>query len=518
ASVMLVSLASLSYCSSAWACKMSRDPKYNYFTSYESGTRSMFYEASLRQHSPTVIERCGQSGGKKLLLALGVRAQSFQSDVSEISFDGKFSPERCELLNSLSKNSVDAEARTGALERQFRALRTCANIQVYDLDGRHISYRPNQARCKITSIGNGVLQLEGDFCFLDVNPRNRFAVLTNIKPECADAKFLKKHNIQPQDIEGTLNAFLTGDDSGFSTDVDPLGSSRVRLYIQPGRDLMPLTEAYSDSMARFPTEYAADINIGHLKIRGSDQNYMVDLSVEVDNRGAPRCSRSFCAAPNDFTIPVVGEVELVQMLPGGRSRFIDSWWHAGFAHPQWQGLVRSFERNLNEITMSKGERYQLTVTFYDPFEDWQLFAKAAEQFLIDLRGTQGTAGIDMIAPLQGLQSLMGLPLLEALPSLRSPDMTQEMERILYALRTLGQDRQWPSYYERACDTEMSSCVRPGKVKFMVKVGVRFTVEGWNAADNIVQLRDYEVFRESSYLPGYTRRVKSLAEVRCGDRK
>jgi hypothetical protein len=497
-------------------CKMSRDPKFNYYISPENQTVGMFTEGGNLNQSPTVVERCQSDAGSFLMVSLGVRRPGLNSDTSDVSFDGKLSDSQCRINNSFSRNPISFLETAGLVRDQHRILRTCTYLQIYDLDGRPLNFKNVSPSCRITTLDNNIVRAEGDYCFFRLQAASRFAISAIVKPECRDPDFLKANHINPQDIEASLNTYVTGDDTGMSSDVTPIGATKVRLYIAPYSNHLNLSDDFGPDVPRFPSDYGAEIHMGGMKIRGSLGNYVMDMSLQVDNIMQRTCKNGFCTSPADFDIPVVGEVELNEVKAGGKMNYIDGWWHAGLVPARWQGLLRTAQHNLNEVEFKPGRRYSMTVTFIDPYEDFALFRKGMQQLLIDLRGVQGTAGIDSIQPLSSLGELIGLPNLENLPTLSSPDMSAELGRIIETLQRMGQDRQWPYYYDRICDSRRASCIVAGKQKYFLKLTTEFTVDGQDDDNMELRVRDIVVKRDSPKFENYTRRVQELPGVVCGE--
>lgn len=496
------------------ACKMSRSAKANYFVSTETGTRGTFGQGSESPDLPTVIERCQEDSGQFLMFSLGVRRPDMYSDSADISFTGQISDSQCSISHSPFKTAPTFSEKQDMMAAQYRALRTCMYVEFYDLDNRPLDYDPNQARCKMTKTDHGTVIAEGDFCFVRIRPNNRFALHPIVKPDCTNPAFLKANDIQPQDVEAVLNAYTAGDDSGNSTDLNPLGSNQVRLYLQPSSQLLRLTEDFGNEMPRFPADYTTDLHMGSMKIRGNDGNYVVELNLLADNRNPQTCRGGVCTSPGDFETPVVGEVEL-NRINGGRQEFVDSWWHAGFIPARWQGAVKSMTHNLNDVDLKTGDRYSMTVTFVDPYDDFTLFLKGMEQFVIDLRQMEGTAGIDSLNSIPALPGLLGLPELDSLPGLSSPDMTVELDRVLRTIQKLGQDRQWPAYYDRVCDSRLATCMKAGSKKYFLKLTTEFTVGPRQNAFEL-NLKDVVVKRESPTFETYTKKITEFSKVVCGE--
>lgn len=495
-------------------CKMSREPKLNYFISTQDHFTGMFQEDSSKSPAPSVIERCQSDAGSYLMISQGIYHNDILSSIGEISFDGKIADTKCSVENSLTNSKPAFAMKSALVQQQYRALRACTYMQIYDLENKSINFIPDQKFCKVTRIGNGLLRAEGDYCFFKINPLNRFAITTIVKEECKDANFLRTHNIDPQDIEGALNAYIAGDDSGSSTDLTQLGTTRMRIYIQPHEKIIPLTETFSIDTPRFPTEYNVDLNMGDFQLMGQDQTFTVNMSVEANNNSNRKCHEGFCASSSDFDQPVVSEVEFKQIMRDGSKNFIDAWWHFGIVGPRWQGLVDA-NHTLEETEIKVGNRYETTVTFVDPYEDFSLFVEAFKQFTIDLNSTQGTAGLDVIASLPGLPQLMALAGLKSLPNLSSPTMNDELDRIIAALDKLGKNRQWPAYYDTVCDKNRSSCIRAGKVKFFTKLTTQFTIGPVDPETGVYTLENVVVKKESPVNGSYQRTVPALPRMKCG---
>lgn len=498
----------------AEACKMSRDQKFNYFVNSSANYSGMFWEGRSTVFAPTVIEKCQQSVGQYLMLSLGVRVPTTMSETSDISFDGKIQQGICKVQDApLPLQSFDEKKLI--FEKNHKILRQCTHLQVYDLENRPIQFKPDQTACKIRSIGNGIFRLDGDFCFLKIGTANRFVVSVTVNDECKSEKFLKDNNIEAQDLEAALNAYTVGDDSGSSTEIDPLGSSRVRLYFQPKAGSIPLTDDEDTRSPRFPTVYAPDIHMGALKLQGSGQTWTMDMSLFVDNRTDNLCTNGQCHRVSNFNVPIVGEANLYSVRNGKRN-LIDSWWHAGVATANWQGLLTGISKNINEVEFKVGDKYSIETIFIDPFEDYTLFAMSFQQFLIDLKSTEGTAGIDVIQSMKGLQNLAGLSPLRNLPNLTSGDFTAELDRVLLALSGLNKDRQWPAYYDKVCSPLLKSCVTPGKVKYFMKVRADFEIAGFDEMDGSAQFKNIKISRDSKVSNSYENEVKSFPKQSCGE--
>src|SRR5438445_13589707 len=98
-------------------CKMSRDPKMNYFISYENKVLGMFSEAADTPQSPSVIERCQLDSGKFLMFSLGIRRPTLNSDIADVCFDGQLIATKCSIENSFFNEQPHYSARSKIIEQ-----------------------------------------------------------------------------------------------------------------------------------------------------------------------------------------------------------------------------------------------------------------------------------------------------------------------------------------------------------------------------------------------------------------
>jgi len=511
---LLFAMVSLGDLTQVLACRMSREGKQNFFINPELQVSGIFSDAQRRPANPSLVDRCQPNAGKFMMISTGIRVPSANSDTADISFDGTLLENACSIKNSLSFLGPQSFSEKKAnFDNRYHFLRKCTHIQVYDTEKSKIQFNPNQRACKITSLGEGILRLDGEYCFLKIHPSNRFAVQIVINDECKTDATLTSHEIYYQDIEGVINTYVVGDDSGLSTDIDPLGSNRFRIFIQPPSRLFPLSEAFDQETPRFVTTYAPDLNLGPVKIRGQNNIWFLSLGLEANNRNPKNCISKACNQISNFSVPVVGEVELFRKAKD-RFNSIDNWWFAALLEPNYQGILRNAERNIMDLGILENDEFKLTVTFVDPYEDFNLFVSQIQQFLIDLKSVNGTAGIDVIQPINPLAQLIGLRYLDGLPNLRSPDMAEELGRVIDSLNRLGLHRQWPSYFSKVCNSSLSTCVNAGRSRFYLRLSLEFQIGEGTSASGHLNLKNLRVRRESAVDKSFYKPVMALPEVSC----
>ncbi len=512
---MFVILGSASFGMQARACTMSHDSRTSYFSTIEpaGGTNGMFVDMAIRERRPTLIDRCQANSGKFLMLALGSRTTRLHSDARDRSYDGTLIDDQCSLSHPLIPRILNFSQKEAYFKQQFQHLRSCTDLIVTELNGRPLLYPEDQKNCKVTPLGTGKIQMRGDACFLKIQPYYSLAVGVQIRPECHDRESLLAKKLNPRDLDLALDAYVAGDDSGMSTELDAIGSSQVRYVLSPPSTLLPLTEYLAPELPRFPATTVADIHMGPLRIRPvSEGRTEIMLSLNVDNYGKIKCAGGFCASEADFTQTVAGEARLYEITPRKRV-LVDSWMYGNTLPAQWQGILHGLPYVSEGTEIKKNARYELEFTVTDPSEEWELFMTQLPQYLIDLKKTEGTAGIDVIAPLSSFSHLVPLQSIASLPQLSGQDISQVMQKAIDLLQSFKISPDWPPFYTRWCETASGKCRGRGRDKFLLKLTTAFSAKGLNE-DGTLHLQDFTVRRESPVFNSYQRSVHELPGVRC----
>lgn len=499
-----------------FACRASRDLKHSFTINFEETPAIRVYgEGTGSTILPQTIDKCTESAGQFLMLSKGIYMPTLVSDVADISLDGEIPSDNiCKIENPLFAKPLSHDQKKDLVRRQHRFLKECGFISVAELSGRPLRYNARQQFCKITNMGPSIAKLEGDYCFLQINPSYNLAITLGINPECATPEKMRSLGLEFGDIEATLNSYVTGDASGMSTDVDPIGSSRYRFTLQAPQNLIELSEDMGPEAPRFPTTYKAEMNMGDLQFRPSGEDRVdLDMYLSVDNMDSPSCKDGLCTGPSSYNIPVAAEVEIYRLPPAGKPQLVDGWTTGTIAQGSWKGLMRLPQQTIDGLYMKKGEQYKVVVTMIDPYDDFYIFLTRAEQFLVDLKGANGVAGLDSIPSLVALTNLAGMPDLVGLPSITTSDLNSDLEQSLGFFKKLGATRLWPTYYSRLCDPTHGKCFEAGKQKFWNRFTTHFTV-GDLSPNNIYNLSDIRVTKESPQQVIMNKAVKTLPRYSC----
>lgn len=501
-------------------CKMSRGLRYNFFLSPESKTAGAFGVQADRL-PPTVISQCRGAGGKVLGFGLGLRIPFVTSDTSNISFDGDYKKELCQVKNSPVNNLLGFDEKNRTVQSQFRLMRTCSYLEITHLDNRELNFNSDQKFCKMERLHNGKVIARGDFCYLQISPDLNIAVSVALEPKCLDQSFLDENGIKPQDIDTVLQAFVVEDETSIVTN-NLIGSSRVRLTLMPSSKSIALTKDVGPEQPAFPEIFAADLHMGAISIRDSSgedvKRTQFELSVFADSRTQEACTfNSTCVAPTDFQMPLVAEVEFSE-LKGRTKLFLDGWYAGNTLDPMlksnWQGLFRLGRKMSEGVQLEVGKTYELKLNFYNPYDDFMMLVRGYEHILVDLTGLNGTAGLDAITPINSLRSLLGLPEMPPMPQIGRSDIEQELEKVRQVLSQISHMSVFPPFYKKMCDPSLATCVNANSTSKMLTLTAEFTVKGVNQATGEFILSNANIRRESPLLKAYSLMNMALPEMVC----
>jgi len=351
--------------SSALACVASRDPRFNYFISYERPHSGMFRDGNeATEIRPTIVDHCEQSPGQFLMVALALRTSRINGRTADISFVKKLNDDSCHLRNNPFPESQGFQERFAHFNHQFDLLRACAYYDISEINGNDIELPDLQPAARIDRVDHRHIRAQGDFVFVKIKRNSRFAIGVGLKQECMDRNFLKQMHLEPSELQALLNTYVSGDSSGSSTNLMPIGSSRVRFVLAAGSDLMPVGSMDQRvESPSWPVTFKTGVEFGSLSIHSqNDSRLKIDFAPLVDNFARTRCVNGICSVENSFSAPIAGLVELVD-LGRSRNRVFDSWYFGASAPGQYQGFVESVSRYLDAGLMSVGKRYSVLIRF-----------------------------------------------------------------------------------------------------------------------------------------------------------
>jgi len=493
------------------ACEMSKDQRINYFSSYESHGQGYFLDRARDSIRPAHISKCQSSSGQFLMLSLGLKSSQLNSDVRDKSYDGSLVADRCSLKNSPFLRNRSSDDRKSYFDKQFHHLRSCYFLQVSELNGRDLVFPEIQKFCKVTHLTRSTAKLEGDACFLQIQPYYQLAVGVGQNPACAVKEELVSMNLHPKDLDLSLDAFVAGDASGLSTQLEPIGAQPIRAILTPDSTLLELSPDQGTQVPRFPSTYSVELHQGPLVIRslGEDRTHW-DIQLAASNFLEAKCNGAFCASPSDFSQSAIGMVTLKELE---KLKILDEWIVGSYAPADWQGILKGMHHVSEGVHLKIGKKYQIDVEVVDPTIDYSMWLSALPQLLIDLRDANGVAGIDIFSPLSSLQSLISIPEVAALPTLTGGELTLELDKAIERLKDLRMGFDWPPFYEKFCEQRSGKCRKTDSDKYLLRLSTQFKVTSLNE-ENIFEISEIKVKRQSPYFLNYERSIQSFPQVEC----
>ena len=490
------------------ACVASRDPRENYFISYERPYAGLFADgAAVRDIRPTIVDRCQGASGQYLMVALTLRTPKANGRTADISLTDKFKNDHCKIKNNPFPVEQIYNEKLAVFEKQYQLLRSCTFYDIVEIDDHEMMLPESQPAAKVEILGKNHIRVEGDFVYIKVNANNRFAIGIGLKKECTRASTIKTLGLEPGDLQALLNTYLAGDASGNTIDLTPIGSTRVRLALTSGSELMNVSALEEpNETPSWPTTFKTAVEFGSLSIKPeNDARAKVDFTPLVDNLGVKKCKAGICSSENSFQAPIAGLVEITD-LSGYRKKVIDSWYFGASAPGQYQGFLESVSKYLDPGLIAVGKHYKIEMTMVDPYEDFLLFRSGVSQMMIDLSNLGSVAGLDVIQAFGGIAGITGMKSITGLGGMAGPDAGQIIQSAMNDLNDFKGPQDWPPYYEKTCLDKSNVCYSRGQEKFLKKIGADFTV-GELRDDQSYQLENMHIYSVDP-VNGYQERKSS----------
>ncbi|NBO39301.1 hypothetical protein EBU99_12045 [bacterium] len=423
------------------------------------------------------------------------------------AFTGRLNPDSCSVGDVPFPMALQTwDNKLDFFQLQTRQLNECVQFRIRDAAG--IAASPEQPACNVTAINQYEAIAKGGLCYFRINPNSAFSVQYELNPECTNAQNFQKLELKPLDIFAYSGFYISGDASGRSTLLKPLGSGALRFSIEASAEQIPLSVDMGEGSPRWPVQAFPDVHMAEMDIqsKGRESRLLTRLFL-----------RNSCNAENDiacrFSLPIGVQYTVKEILPTGAERMIDQWYAGGVSPAFWEGFFPS-QRDVTNFEFKPGRRYRLEadLTYLSLYH--RLFRDGFKSFLIQ----RGLWDIDPNSPLIPLRPVARMPGLDALKpndalpvvSPLAPGGGNDFQLELNQMRALLTGIDWPPYFEEMCGPEKCAKAQTGQAK--LKVGVEFTLEGF--VDGVAKTKDYRVWRESSYSPEYNNNSQTIIRAVC----
>ncbi len=488
------------------ACTASQDPPVNYYFSTEIPSSGIFYDGQDRSRArPTIIDGCKEAAGQFLMVALALRTQKPNGKSGDLNFTSHYSVDQCQILNNPFPQKQTKEQKLQSFLDQYAFLRSCTYYDVKELEGNTILLPETQPAAQMVKISPDHLLFYGDFFYIKIQKASRFGIGIGLRKECTDTNYIQERGLKPGEIQALLNTFIAGDASGLTTDLTAIGSSKIRLLLNPSSSSLSYPSPSIEPDAPFwPNTWRGGIELGSIGLKPEkDLRTRVEFQLLMDHFGSTEDS---------YLTPVAGKMELSD-LSSDRKKVLDSWYFGDISPPQYQGFLVGLPRMVSRGVIQSGRRYRIQFSMVDPNEDFLLFKTGMKQMLVDLSSLIGLPGVDLLDTINSLTSLAEGKTLNGLAGLSGTDAEQVIENSLDDLSQRTNHPSWPPEYKRTCISRDGACTERGKHKWIKRLGAEFTI-GNPLPDEHYELLNLTEFSEDLDHPYREWSVPSLPQLDC----
>lgn len=499
-------------------CEVNRYP-YEHTFAIDLEKKNLFYYGPHKGLS-AIISNCKNSMNQYLQFSLGVIDYYVENDIFSISYDGKIKEESCNLKNEYGLTKRPIEKIQEIVNEKHRFLRECVTVDVFEMSGLPINLKENQENCRVTptSPARSGYRLNGDYCFIKVNPLNTFEVQLSLREECKDPQFLRERKLKAQDIELSLDMMEVNADNGMSTDSVQIGTRRAKISVLPPKEILPRSVDIGNPGPSFVSAFAGDLHLGDVKIykAGLMDQIKIDLSYLVDNFSAKTiCKNGLCSSISDFHLPIVSRLELYE-VKNKKDVLISQWVQASRSPNSWRGQITNRMSGFLDVQFALGKQYKLKSIFSDPYYDWIEFTSQSTIGMPNMNQFKGQPGSDSLQGLGELTPLKEFPPMDQLPGLigHITDSNLTMEGTLDRLRRIiGTQLLWPSPYQMYCSKDYEKCFKTGETRTYIEFEYQFRADGFSDIGQL-NITPQKVIRRSKALGDYQIINPSKSEKIC----
>ncbi|MBL7669754.1 MAG: hypothetical protein JNM39_04655 [Bdellovibrionaceae bacterium] len=517
----LLSILTISLSKTSLACDMTKEDRNEIYINPDFNF--LHYGSKSKSAGPitTEIVNCRKSEGKYLVFSLGLKKSSLISDVSHLSYDGRLiSDKQCSIKygSAVFPNMTSLEEKFQLdHQKQFKVLRSCLQFRIRDIDKEMIQFSPNQATCRVTPGPDSTFALDGNYCYIKVNPRTHLQVAVEVKQDCRDSKFLVANSISAQDLNIVANTWISGDESGQSHDLEYVRSFPIKMSLLPSKKLFPLADNNIKEEIQYPSSYNVSLEAGPIQFQkvGAGR-FNFDFSLAVNNQGPESCVPGKpCSSNSNFNMPVGGEIQLSEVNADG-TELVRRFPFLAVAPPQFQGILKNTYRPvIEDFEFKPGSKYQVTFTMTDPVEDFRRAQVKINSIKFELPKVSDSLPNIPSTPTMG--NIRDFKVMDALPSGMTPGTVDsalsELNRILKDGKATV---QWPQAFETVCSARgLQNCVELSRVSEVFNISVEFQAGKIDPNTNLLNVSDIVLGGESALGPLLRGSVEQLPSYVCG---
>lgn len=444
--------------------------------------------------------------GRWLTLATGPEFVNLAGSHS-VAFTGKLAPDRCRAVNApLPLTFKSWDEKQAQYAEQTKVLNQCVVLRVHDSSG--IRPADQHPACEIQKVNDKEVLAQGGLCYFRINPNSFFTVSYELSQKCSHASDVNSRLTQSNDIFSSTSFYISGDSSGRSNLLKPLGSGVLRFSVEAPQLATALSVDMGEGAPRWPVEAFPDVHMGDLIIEGKPEDARLTSQIYIKNACSVERNAACSAA-----LPVGAQYSLKEIRPDGSTRMFDQWYTGGVAPVGWEGFL-SAQRNMTHFSLKAGNRYRLEADLTYLSIYYRLFKDGFKNYLIQ-RGQWTINSDSPLIPIPPIALMPGLTAFQPtapLPvtSYLTPGGKQDFQLELNQLRAMLTGVDWPPYYEEMCG--IRGCIRAQSGLAKLKVGVDFRFRGFDVSGD--KIDELKISRESTFQSEYNTPVNALFKAEC----
>ena len=484
--------------------------------STEKESTSYYLEDGILSEIPSIkASNCSapSAGGKYLMIALGPEVIEFEDNVRGLNFNGNFGAKKCELTDNPFSRPATHETRENKFNEEWKLIKSCIDVIVEDEGPRPLEAPEKQVGCELRKLSKNKASFNGGFCFFKPNFGSTYKVRLQAKSECTSKAAIAKLSLKTYELLAGINFYTSGDASGSSVNLTALSNTKIKLTINPLKNILSSSEDYGLNYPTWPEIWSMpDVHFSRMKLNKTGNDRIeIEMPMLVDNNCSARCSDGVCQSACDYSQPIVGEFSLYELIKG-KVELITSWHDGGIAPGKFQGIIKGLKNEVPQSYFESGKTFRIEAVFIDPKYDYEIFKKRIRSILNNFRqriGSIGNSGIPGIQPIPPINDSRSLPSLGKIPDLVFDRSINEIDRQVELLRSYLSYRLWPPFYTNLCHEDR--CV-PTNDGFM-SLSVDFKIKD-NISENELTYEVINISRKSLLVPEYEKIAFPNPEVRC----
>lgn len=519
---ILLSLFILSISWQALSCEPSSPKDINFHVDLEKGIRKFYSSKRLLDDRPSVsLSNCEATAktNKFIMLGLGLENLVLNNAIMGFNFTPQEESVECRMENNPFSRHETAQDRFAKLKQKREFFNRCIVLQVTEFnENTGLRVPENQPGCNVEKRSKWSYDFSGAYCFIQPYEKSKISIHIDVREDCLDKNILGQKETILADYNALLNTYISGDASGFSSDLTALSTTEVRFSITPPKGLLPLSEDFGVERPLWPTDWkGADLFLGEVEVKSlGDLNDEISVPLVANTICERKCVGNLCSSPCDFAQPIVGEFSLYEIVEGKRE-FLKLWHDGSVSSSQYQGLLYGMGVSVPKGVLEEGKIYEIEANFREPELDYSYFNGRVSREL-RLRnnyiGPLARAGqinmVPQISVISPSEDVPSVPLIRSL-SFENSELNG-LSRALATWQSKLDNAFWPPFYSTMCSSETGECKASGSgyVTLSVKFDLTKTSESSWKTNLLEGMRTSNIVKNESW------GANDVAMVTCGD--